>query len=109
MSVFDFDIDELCAFVKNDNVLSDEKVLIYIEKYIPKIFQIFASKNKKHHYNDAYEFCKKIIDFVNKNVFGQVFITDTHKERSEEILTKAAINYSIFKIENGKLNNEKAK
>ena len=51
----------------------------------------------------------KIISFVNKNVFGQVFITDTHKERSEKILTKAAINYSIFKIENGKLNNEKAK
>ena len=51
----------------------------------------------------------KIIGFVNKNVFGQVFITDTHKERSEEILTKAAINYSIFKIENGKLSNEKAK
>ena len=40
----------------------------------------------------------KIINFVNKNVFGQVFITDTHAERSEEILTKAEINYNIYKI-----------
>jgi len=43
----------------------------------------------------------KLISFVNKGVFGQVFITDTHTERSEEILTKANIPYSIFKIENG--------
>ena len=45
----------------------------------------------------------KIINFVNKNIFGQVFITDTHAERSEEILTKAAINYHIYKIERKKL------
>ena len=43
----------------------------------------------------------KLISFVNKGVFGQVFITDTHAERSEEILSKANIPYSIFKIENG--------
>ena len=45
----------------------------------------------------------KLIGFVNKNVFGQVFITDTHKQRSEAILTKANIPYTIFVIENGKL------
>lgn len=43
----------------------------------------------------------KLISFVNKGVFGQVFITDTHAERSEEILSKANIPFSIFKIENG--------
>ena len=43
----------------------------------------------------------KLISFVNKGVFGQVFITDTHAERSEEILTKANIPFSIFNIENG--------
>ena len=43
----------------------------------------------------------KLISFVNKGVFGQVFITDTHAQRSEEILTKANIPFSIFKIENG--------
>ena len=48
----------------------------------------------------------KLISFVNKNVFGQVFITDTHAERSAEILTKADIVYSIYTIEKGKLANE---
>ncbi len=49
----------------------------------------------------------KLIGFVNKDVFGQVFITDTHAERSIEILEKAGINYSIYTIENGKLTNER--
>ena len=40
----------------------------------------------------------KLISFVDKGVFGQVFITDTHAERSEEILTKAELQYSIFLI-----------
>lgn len=48
----------------------------------------------------------KLISFVNKNVFGQVFITDTHAERSAAILTKAGITYSIYTIENGKLTDE---
>ena len=48
----------------------------------------------------------KLISFVNKNVFGQVFITDTHSERSAAILTKAGIDYSIYGIENGKPTNE---
>jgi len=49
----------------------------------------------------------QLISFVNKGVFGQVFITDTHAERSEEILTKANIPYSIFAIENENLSNER--
>ena len=44
----------------------------------------------------------KLISFVNQNVFGQVFITDTHKERSEAILSKANIPYTIFLIDKGK-------
>ena len=40
----------------------------------------------------------KLISFVNKGVFGQVFITDTHAERSAEILTKAGIAFSIYTI-----------
>ena len=50
----------------------------------------------------------KIIGFVNKNIFGQVFITDTHAERSEEILKKSELQYSIYTIDNGQLTNEKA-
>jgi DNA replication and repair protein RecF len=48
----------------------------------------------------------KLISFVNKNIFGQVFITDTHAERSAAILTKAGITYTIYTIENGKLADE---
>ncbi len=48
----------------------------------------------------------KLISFVNENVFGQVFITDTHAERSAEILAKAGINYSIYTIQKGRLVNE---
>lgn len=49
----------------------------------------------------------KLVSFVNQNIFGQVFITDTHKERSEDILAKANIPYTIFVIEKGKLANER--
>ena len=49
----------------------------------------------------------KLISFVDKNVFGQVFITDTHVERSSAILSKSGITYSIYTIENGKLTNER--
>ncbi len=49
----------------------------------------------------------KLISFVDKNVFGQVFITDTHADRSKEILTKAKISFSIFNINNGIIKNER--
>ena len=49
----------------------------------------------------------KLISFVDKNVFGQVFITDTHAERSAAILTKANISYSIYTIKNGRLTDER--
>ena len=48
----------------------------------------------------------KLISFVNKNVFGQVFITDTHEKRCKAILTKAGISYNIYIIEKGKLADE---
>ncbi len=49
----------------------------------------------------------KLISFVNKDLFGQVFITDTHTERCSTILNKAGINYDIYTIKNGKLDNER--
>ena len=48
----------------------------------------------------------RIINFVNTNKFGQVFITDTHQQRCEDILSKTNISYSIFLIKNGKYINE---
>ena len=49
----------------------------------------------------------KLISFVNKDIFGQVFITDTHAERSAAILTEAGISYSIYTIAEGKKINER--
>ena len=40
-----------------------------------------------------------LVSFVKKGKFNQVFITDTNKERSENILKKTDSDYTIFKIE----------
>ena len=42
----------------------------------------------------------KIISLINKNIFGQVFITDTNEERSKKILDKAKISYKIYNVDN---------
>ncbi|MBC8266651.1 MAG: DNA replication/repair protein RecF [Flavobacteriales bacterium] len=46
---------------------------------------------------------EKIISFAKNEFFGQVFITDTHKERTEIILNKSRIEYTMYKIENGRV------
>ncbi len=40
----------------------------------------------------------KIISLVDQNDFGQIFITDTHEERTVEALRESKSNYQIFKI-----------
>lgn len=40
----------------------------------------------------------QLINLVNKNQFGQIFITDTHKERTEKIVEQTQQNYQIFEI-----------
>ena len=40
----------------------------------------------------------QIIDLVNNEEFGQIFITDTHSERTENILKKGSAAYQIFKL-----------
>ena len=39
-----------------------------------------------------------IIQLVNNDEFGQIFITDTHFERTESILKKGSKAYEIFKL-----------
>ena len=46
---------------------------------------------------------QKLMDFVNKGKFGQVFITDTDKVRSERILNLSTTPSQIFEISEGKL------
>ncbi len=40
----------------------------------------------------------QLVQLVNHNKFGQIFITDTHKERTEEIVKQTNQNYEIFEI-----------
>lgn len=40
----------------------------------------------------------QLIDLVNKETFGQIFITDTHKERTENIVKKINDDSKIFEI-----------
>ncbi len=40
----------------------------------------------------------QLIDLVNNDEFGQIFITDTHSERTESILKSGNKEYQIFKL-----------
>ncbi len=40
----------------------------------------------------------QIIELVNKDEFGQIFITDTHAERTEEVIKRSNKPYQIFKL-----------
>lgn len=41
---------------------------------------------------------QQIIEMVNNATFGQLFITDTHEERTELIVKQTHLDYEIFKI-----------
>ena len=40
----------------------------------------------------------QIIELVNNDEFGQIFITDTHAERTEEVIKKSNKPYQIFNL-----------
>ena len=40
----------------------------------------------------------QIIELVNNDEFGQIFITDTHSERTENIVKQSNKPYKIFKL-----------
>ena len=44
---------------------------------------------------------ESIVRLVSEHNFGQIFITDTHKERTEDIIKKIDDSYKIFEIEDG--------
>jgi DNA replication and repair protein RecF len=46
---------------------------------------------------DAYR-VQQIIDMVNDDIFGQIFISDTHPERTEEIIKQTHKTYKIFSL-----------
>ncbi|WP_435263611.1 DNA replication/repair protein RecF [Tenacibaculum sp. nBUS_03] len=40
----------------------------------------------------------QIVDLVNDNEFGQIFITDTHADRTENVIKKSNKEYQIFNL-----------
>jgi DNA replication and repair protein RecF len=44
---------------------------------------------------------ESIVRLVSEHHFGQIFITDTHKERTEEIIKKIDDSYKIFDVIDG--------
>ena len=48
----------------------------------------------------------KIIHLVSDDQFGQIFITDTNREHLDGILKQMETTHKIFRIENGKVNNQ---
>jgi len=42
-----------------------------------------------------------IINLVSENNFGQIFITDTQRQRVEKIFREVSIDHNIFAVENG--------
>ncbi|MFZ3273104.1 MAG: DNA replication and repair protein RecF, partial [Lutibacter sp.] len=41
---------------------------------------------------------QQLINLVNNEEFGQLFISDTHKERTEEVVKKTNQPYKIFQL-----------
>ena len=46
---------------------------------------------------------QSLLSYANKGSFGQVFITDTNKQRTKNILSTSKLQYSIFKLDSGKV------
>jgi DNA replication and repair protein RecF len=51
---------------------------------------------------------KNLVEMVSSEDFGQVFITDTHKERMRHLFTEMQVSYKIFEVEQGNVNLEQA-
>ena len=46
---------------------------------------------------------RKLVQLVGDNHFGQVFVTDTQRQRIESLFEDTDINYRIFEVEAGKV------
>src|SRR5690554_4543084 len=40
----------------------------------------------------------KIIELVNQNTFGQIFISDTDRDRTENIIEQTQLSYQVFEL-----------
>lgn len=42
---------------------------------------------------------EKIVEMVNQGVFGQIFISDTHSDRTEALVKETGLSYKLFRLE----------
>ena len=47
-----------------------------------------------------------LMKLVDQHHFGQIFVTDTHPERSKQIFNKINADYKLFHIKNGAIEKE---
>jgi DNA replication and repair protein RecF len=47
-----------------------------------------------------------LMTLVHQNHFGQIFVTDTHPDRSEQIFNKIKAKYKMFHLKNGNVEKE---
>ena len=47
---------------------------------------------------------QQLMKLVSRNEFGQIFITDTNKERIETIFSDIKVNRKVFSVQNGEIN-----
>jgi len=47
---------------------------------------------------------QQLMKLVSRNEFGQIFITDTNKERIETIFKDIKVNRKVFSVQNGEIN-----
>lgn len=50
---------------------------------------------------------EQLMTLVDQHHFGQIFITDTHPERSVQIFNKIKANFKVFQVTNGYIEKEK--
>ncbi len=51
---------------------------------------------------------KNLVEMVSSEDFGQVFITDTHKERMRQLFGHMSVSYKIFEVAQGQVKLEQA-
>ena len=45
----------------------------------------------------------RIVEYVSGTDFGQIFITDTNREHTDQILAATAKDYRLFTVNNGNI------
>ncbi len=50
---------------------------------------------------------KKLLILLNNESFGQIFITDTNRERTHKLLSEVGVSHKIFQINAGNITDEK--